>query len=86
MSWNYRVMAQTQSLPGAEPYMYFTIHEVYYNDQDKPNGYSENAIAPSGESPEELGWTLRKMREAIEKPVLWYGDRFPEEYKPEQDG
>ena len=32
---------------------------------------------------DDIKFTLDKMQECLTKPILWYGDRFPEEYKIE---
>jgi len=74
MGWNHRVLAHDC---GDE--MYFQIHEVLYTD-DIPDGYTEKGISVGGESISSLKWTLNKMKKCLSKPILWAGDRFPEEY------
>ncbi len=46
------------------------------------DGYSDPGTIMVGETLKEARWTLNKMKEALKKPILYYGDRFPEEYKP----
>lgn len=29
----------------------------------------------------ELKWFIEKMKECLDKPILWAGKRFPQEYK-----
>ena len=40
MSWNHRVLAHKD---GDE--MYLQIHEVYYDKDGKPNGYTANGVS-----------------------------------------
>jgi hypothetical protein len=60
--------------------MYFEVYEVYYDKDGKPNGYTANPITIGGDSLEGLHWTADRIKEALSKPILWEGDRFPEEY------
>lgn len=76
MSWNYRVLAHEY-----HDELFFAIHEVYYNEDGTPDGCTQNAIGVAGENPDGLKWTLNRMKEALKKPVLWGGDRFPQEYE-----
>ena len=62
MSWNYRVIEN--------PDGYYTIHEVYYNQDNQIVLYSAEAIAPSGETLEELRSDLMYMAAALSKPAL----------------
>ena len=81
MSWNHRVLASEEFHLNGEAEIIFSIHEVYYDDKGVPNGYTANPIRISGESMEGLKWTLEKMQECLEKPVLWEGERFPQVYE-----
>jgi hypothetical protein len=62
--------------------LHFRIHEVHYDDDGKPKSYTTEAVCVAGENFEDMKWSIEKMLEALDKPVLWYGPRFPEEYKP----
>ncbi len=73
--WNHRVMV-TEHKHG----VYFEIHEVYYKN-DIPNAYTERPISISGESVKSLKWTLKRMTECLKKPILYKGEKFPNEYK-----
>jgi hypothetical protein len=75
MSWNYRVLAFIY-----EDEVSFRICEVYYNKDNKPNGYIEEK-ATQAESIEGLKWCLKKQLKALKKPILIAGDKFPQEYK-----
>lgn len=39
-SWNYRILADIDK----NNERYFQVHEVWYNNDGKPDGYSENPI------------------------------------------
>jgi len=76
MSWNYRILAHEYNKE-----IYFEIHEVYYNKDGKPDGYTAEAISVGGEDMRSITWILNKMKGCREKPILWSGDKFPNEYK-----
>jgi len=80
MSWNYRLLAFEN-----EDETYFQIHEVYYNDRGAPNGYTENPVPVYGESIKGVKWVIDEMKKALEKPTLWGGDKFPQEYLDRND-
>jgi hypothetical protein len=61
--------------------VFFQIHEVYYNDQNIPTGYTENGARIISEDFKGLEWTLNNMLECLKKPVLWAGEKFPQEYE-----
>lgn len=62
--WNYRV---TRTVVDDE--YVFEIREVYY-DHGEPNAWTEEAIAPHGDSWHELADDLVKMQRAVSLPVL----------------
>ncbi len=76
MSWNYRVMAKEY-----EGEIYFDIHEVYYDKKGKPDGCTANPVSVGGYNKKGIKWTLKMMKKATKKPILWYGDKFPKKYK-----
>lgn len=73
MSWNHRILAH--EIKGE---IYFQLHEVLYND-DIPYTYTVNPITVGSESLKGIKWTLNKMKEAVKKPILWAGEKFPNE-------
>ena len=78
--WNHRILCGIYD--GEE---FLKIHEVYYDDDGKINGYGENSVSIySEEGLEGVKWQLEMMAKALDKPILWRGDRFPEEYKTEE--
>ena len=54
--------------------MYYSIHEVYYNDQGVPESISETPIGVMEESKQDVMITLRRMERAITMPTLNYED------------
>lgn len=77
MSWNYRVLAHLYN-----DEVTFMIHEVYYYSKNKkPRAYSTAGSIISGESIGELKAGIDRFQEAITKPILWSGKKFPNEYK-----
>jgi hypothetical protein len=51
------------------------IHEVYYDKEGHPSGYTENPISVfSIEGIKGIGWELEKMAAALNKPVLEESD------------
>ena len=77
MGWNYRILAKICSNDEVS----FGVYSVYYDENGKPDGYSANPVEMSAEDIEYIRFDLDKMKEALDKPVLWEGERFPEEYK-----
>lgn len=66
MTWNYRMTKRMEY--DVEVY---EIREVYYDDEGGVRGWTEEAMAPYGETPEELFETLNKMLQAASmRPVL----------------
>jgi len=75
MGWNYRILAYQ-----FESTIEFQIHEVYYNKDGIPDRYTLNPIPVRGNTVESLSWVLDRMIECKSKPVLWAGEKFPNEY------
>ncbi len=65
MSWNHRVL---KSKDGDDDW--FQIHEMYYDQRHKPNGWTKSGATVCGNSIDELRETLHKMLEALDKEVL----------------
>lgn len=76
MGWNHRILASEQ-----DGETYLEIHEVHYK-KDKPVSYTANAITVGAEDLKGITWVLDKMKECMKKPILWKGDKFPNEYNP----
>lgn len=69
-TWNYRVTVtrEPDGLGGTEEV--FAIREVYYNEAGRPISWSEQAIAPVGDSWKSVADDLAKMGRAVGIPVL----------------
>jgi len=88
MSWNYRVVrhrkpllkSMAKKLKEEYPKGYcewFEIHEVFYNKRGNIDGMSKEPVTVYSESgtKKEFNWILKKMREAVNKPVVDYDTR-----------
>jgi hypothetical protein len=75
MSWNHRILAHEQNGE-----FYFQIHNVHYTN-DIPDGCGELPVPIGSETLKGIQWTLNRMQEALKKPVLWAGEKFPQECK-----
>jgi hypothetical protein len=71
VSWNYRVMRFLDPLT-KEPCL--AIHEVYYHEDGTRRAYTVDAVGVVGDTPEELGEVLDRMRRALGEPILEPGD------------
>lgn len=56
MHWNYRVVKYDRT-----DEVYFQIHEVYYNEKNEIEAYTENPVNPFGNTKEELISDLKIM-------------------------
>lgn len=74
MTWNHRILAHKYNEE-----VYLQIHEVYYDKNNLPIDYTQNPISVGGEDLKEITWTLNKMLECRTKPILWAGEKFPNE-------
>ena len=69
MNWNHRVVNCPSENGGDDLY---TFKEVYYDDEDKPNAYSEPFMC--GDSIDEVQELLMRLHTALQKPVLHEND------------
>ena len=74
MSWNFRVLVKEHNNE-----LYFDVHEVYYKN-GIPDSYTKNPITIGSEDIEGLKWMINKINEGLNKPFLWSGEKFPQEY------
>lgn len=72
--WNYRIMAHEHNND-----VYFEIHEVYYKG-GVPNGCVTTGATMRGDSIEELTAVHQHLYEALFKPILYAGTKFPQVY------
>lgn len=71
--WNYRVFLKKQpAVEGLDSDIsIFEIGEAYYDENGSPSALADRA-EPFSESLAGLKWTLEKMLEACEKPIIDY--------------
>jgi hypothetical protein len=69
MNWNHRVVNCPSENGGDD---YFTFKEVYYDDQDRPDAYSNPFMG--GDSIDEVQELLMRLHTALQKPVLHEND------------
>lgn len=62
--WNHRVIKISD--PAGE---WFQVHEVFY-ENDKAVSFTDQAVAPSGETPAELRRELEQFLRALDLPIL----------------
>ena len=74
-TWNYRILAFEH-----REVIIFSICEVYYDKNGKPDGYAESSRSRF-ESVEDIKKEVLYYQEALEKPVLYAGNKFPQEYR-----
>ena len=76
MTWNHRVVHRV--IQGDD---FYGIHEVFYDDEGRPDMMTERAVGVCGDNLEELQQTLEWMLQAMDKPILEY-----DEIRGEEDG
>ena len=77
-TWNYRVLA-TKTDEG----IYLQVHEVYYTN-GVPDGYTEKPITIESDTLKGIRWQISKIKKCLGEPILWAGDKFPQEYKEDE--
>jgi len=75
--WNHRILAHEFPNGNIE----FHIHEVYYDNHGIADGCTKNPITIGGDDINSIYWQLEKIKDCLEKPILYFGDKFPQEYK-----
>ena len=66
-TWNYRLMRRDHS--GDET---LAVHEVFYDDDGKVEGWTEAPCHPMGATPVGLLDDFQQMLEAFDAPILDY--------------
>jgi hypothetical protein len=70
MTWNLRLVNMTsEEFPDED---YIEIREVYYDQMGKPLGHSTATLG--GQDKDEIQTYLKWAMEALDKPVLTFGD------------
>jgi len=62
VNWNYRIIQKLDQTTG--------VHEVYYDEKQRINMWSEQPCLPLGESSDELKKDFELMMKALDKPTL----------------
>jgi len=75
MKSNYRVLAHQYG-----EQVCFEIYEVFYEEKKVHEAHKINSLDVSGDNVKEIRRKLKQMKKATKKPVLWAGNKFPEEY------
>lgn len=81
VTWNHRLMRRIDEVSGEEIYQ---IHEVFY-EEGEVKGWTENGIAPLGETKKKLKKELKRMLDSLDKPVLDYATGKPVKTEKEND-
>lgn len=83
--WNFRVLKQQyEGEEDGSLIEEYGIVEAYYDEDGEPRGYCDPHVL--GDSAEELRVVLRRMRDALDKPILVTGDFKREQTRPGLDG
>jgi hypothetical protein len=72
MSWSYRVVKTVTKIPLGLNDISYGIHEVYYDENGDIVNISESLAHPLSDDLEGLKWSLERMMEACNKPVIDY--------------
>lgn len=73
MSWNYRVVKRTESVPHlGEPVISYGIHEVYYDKSGKINGVTEEPVIISCDNHLDLYDTVDRIVKCLNKKTVVY--------------
>jgi hypothetical protein len=72
MAWSYRVVKTVTKIPLGNIDISYGIHEVYYDENGDIVNISESLAHPLSDDLEGLKWSLERMMEACNKPVIDY--------------
>ncbi len=72
MAWSYRVIKTVTKIPLGNIDISYGIHEVYYDENGDIVNISESLAHPLSDDLEGLKWSLERMMEACNKPVIDY--------------
>jgi hypothetical protein len=65
MSWNYRII---KTKDGEDNF--YQIHEVYYSEDGKINGYTSKGATVGGSNIAEVKWVLMEMLSCLERDII----------------
>lgn len=69
MNWNHRIVNCPSENGGDD---YFVIKEVYYNEDGKPNGYTDSFMG--GDDLDGVQELINRFQGALEKPTMHEND------------
>ena len=70
MTWNYRIIKRKNSEGGFE----FGIYEVFFDENGKVSGYTQESLTPVCSSSEDLEYEMKVMMKAFKSDILEYKD------------
>jgi len=73
MTWSYRIVKLTDPVSGEVGY---SIHEAYYNRAGEVHSITQDAVAPFGETPDELITDLEHMLKDAKSQAVLDGDNL----------
>jgi len=76
--WNHRIVKRKEKGLDGKDEWFYGIHEVYYDENDKPYMLTKEPIDITGETEEDLKLGYKQMERAFDLPVLDYDDDFPD--------
>jgi hypothetical protein len=68
--WNHRIIRHIEKTAHMDDSIYYAIHEVYYDENGKVKGWTEEPIRILAESLEHLKVTAERLVECFDNPVL----------------
>ena len=70
MHWNYRIVKHVEIAD--DNYVYYAIHEVYYDSKDdsEVRRMTLKPISLEAETIIDLQWNLKEIKKAFDKPIL----------------
>jgi hypothetical protein len=68
--WNHRIIRHIEKTTNMDDSIYYAIHEVYYDENGKVQGWTEEPIRILAESLEDLKVTAERLVECFDNPVL----------------
>lgn len=71
MGWNHRIMKRTHQI-GEVSEVEYGMYEVYYTEDDVPDGWSTEPINMTSEDLVGFKTLMEKYQMALDKPVLDY--------------
>lgn len=72
MSWNHRIIRHIKPRTHMDDAIYYAIHEVYYDENGKVNGWTEDPIEIMEESLDDLKITIQRLEKCLNSPAIDY--------------